>query len=247
MSEPVRVVVADDHQIVRDGLVALLGALDGIEVVGTAADGRDAVHVVGETPPDVVVMDIQMPAARRHRGDPADHRPRTRDVRVVMLTMNEDDDTVLSAIRAGASGYLLKGSGAEEVHARDPTRPPPAAWSSGPRSRRGWRRYFAGAAGAGRGGRSPSSPTGSGRCWSCSPPGARTTPSPRELYVSNKTVRNTVSVDLRQAARRRPGRGDHQGARGGAGQGLSGRVGRPRRRARADHASLALTSRYFAR
>ena len=53
--------VVDDHQIVRDGLVALLGALDGIEVVGTAADGREAVHVVAETLPDVVVMDIQMP------------------------------------------------------------------------------------------------------------------------------------------------------------------------------------------
>lgn len=110
----IRVVVVDDHQIVRDGLVALLGALDGIEVVGTAADGQDAVHVVGETSPDVVVMDIQMPrldgieATRfvtgRHEG-----------VRVVMLTMNEDDDTILAAMRAGASGYLLKGAGAEEV------------------------------------------------------------------------------------------------------------------------------------
>ncbi|WP_289017850.1 response regulator transcription factor [uncultured Ornithinimicrobium sp.] len=110
----IRVVVVDDHQIVRDGLVALLGALDGIEVVGTAADGQDAVHVVGETRPDVVVMDIQMPrldgieATRfvtgRHEG-----------VRVVMLTMTEDDDTILAAMRAGASGYLLKGAGAEEV------------------------------------------------------------------------------------------------------------------------------------
>jgi DNA-binding NarL/FixJ family response regulator len=111
----IRVVVVDDHQIVRDGLTALLGALDGVTVVGTAEDGRDALHVVDEVDPDVVVMDIQMPrldgveATRfivaRHPG-----------VRVVMLTMNEDDDTVLSAIRAGACGYLLKGSGADEVH-----------------------------------------------------------------------------------------------------------------------------------
>ena len=111
----IRVVVADDHQIVRDGLVALLGALDGTEVVGTATDGRDVLHVVDETRPDVVVMDIQMPhldgieATRRITA-------RHEGVRVVMLTMNEDDDTVLSAIRAGASGYLLKGSGADEVH-----------------------------------------------------------------------------------------------------------------------------------
>jgi DNA-binding NarL/FixJ family response regulator len=110
----IRVVVVDDHQIVRDGLVALLGALDGMEVVGTASDGVDALHVVEETTPDVVVMDIQMPqldgieATRRITG-------RHDNVRVVMLTMNEDDDTVLSAVRAGASGYLLKGSGADEV------------------------------------------------------------------------------------------------------------------------------------
>jgi DNA-binding NarL/FixJ family response regulator len=111
---PIRVVVVDDHQIVREGLSSLLGALDGLEVVGTAADGRDAVHVVAETEPDVVVMDIQMPhldgieATRLITG-------RQAGVRVVMLTMNEDDETVLGAVRAGASGYLLKGSGAEEV------------------------------------------------------------------------------------------------------------------------------------
>ncbi|MGN6302681.1 MAG: response regulator [Angustibacter sp.] len=110
----IRVAVVDDHQIVRDGLVSLLGALDGIEVVGSAADGQDAIHLVGETRPDVVVMDIQMPrldgieATRFVVG-------RYDGVRVVMLTMNEDDDTILAAIRAGASGYLLKGSGAEEV------------------------------------------------------------------------------------------------------------------------------------
>ncbi|MGY2704631.1 response regulator [Nocardioides sp. HB32] len=116
MTEPsdIRVVVVDDHQIVREGLASLLGALEGIEVVGTAADGRDAIHVVAETGPDVVVMDIQMPqldgieATRMITG-------RQPGVRVVMLTMNEDDETVLSAMRAGASGYLLKGSGADEV------------------------------------------------------------------------------------------------------------------------------------
>jgi len=112
--EAVRVVVVDDHQIVRDGLVALLGALDGVEVAGTASDGKDAVHVVAETSPDVVIMDIQMPvldgieATRFITG-------RQPAPRVVMLTMNEDDDTVLAAIRAGASGYLLKGSSAAEV------------------------------------------------------------------------------------------------------------------------------------
>lgn len=110
----IRVLVVDDHQIVRDGLVALLGALDGMEVVGSAADGREALHLVASSEPDVVVMDIQMPALDGIEATRfiAGRHP---DVRVVVLTMNEDDDTILSAIRAGASGYLLKGSGAEEV------------------------------------------------------------------------------------------------------------------------------------
>ena len=111
--QAIRVVVVDDHQIVRDGLVALFGAREGMEVVGTAADGREALHVVAETRPDVVLMDIQMPQLD---GIEATRRLTAQQgVRVVMLTMNEDDDTILSAIRAGASGYLLKGSGAEEV------------------------------------------------------------------------------------------------------------------------------------
>lgn len=114
MTDDITVVLADDHQIVRDGLTALLGALDGFTVVGTAADGREAVDVVLRKRPDVVVMDIQMP---RLDGIEATRQVTTRSpgTRVVMLTMNEDDDTVLSAIRAGASGYLLKGSGADEV------------------------------------------------------------------------------------------------------------------------------------
>ena len=109
------ILIADDHAIVRDGLVALLTAMDGTHVVGQAADAAEALSLVAAEQPDVVVMDIQMPgeldgieATRRITAEHA-------GVRVVMLTMNEDDDTVVSAIRAGASGYLLKGSGAKEV------------------------------------------------------------------------------------------------------------------------------------
>lgn len=111
---PIRVLLADDHQVLRDGLVALLDALPGMEVVGTAADGLDAVLTARETEPDVVVMDIQMPrldgleATRQVVGA----RPRTA---VVILTMNEDDDTIMGALRAGARGYLLKGASAAEV------------------------------------------------------------------------------------------------------------------------------------
>jgi DNA-binding NarL/FixJ family response regulator len=111
---PIRVVLADDHQIMRDGLVALLDALPGLEVVGTASDGREAILTTRETEPDVVVMDIQMPhldgieATRQVVAA----RPETA---VVILTMNEDDDTIMGALRAGARGYLLKGSSAAEV------------------------------------------------------------------------------------------------------------------------------------
>ena len=111
----ITVVVVDDHAIVRDGLVALLTAMDGTRVVGQAADAAEALTIVAAELPDVVVMDIQMPGDLD--GIEATRRITTEhpDVRVVMLTMNEDDDTVVSAIRAGASGYLLKGSGAQEV------------------------------------------------------------------------------------------------------------------------------------
>jgi DNA-binding NarL/FixJ family response regulator len=115
MSDSIGVVVVDDHAIVRDGLVALLGAMDGTHVVGQAESAADALALVATEQPDVVVMDIQMPGEldgiEATRRITAEHP----DVRVVMLTMNEDDETVVSAIRAGASGYLLKGSGAKEV------------------------------------------------------------------------------------------------------------------------------------
>jgi DNA-binding NarL/FixJ family response regulator len=112
--EPVRVLVADDHPVYRDGLAALLRTVPGIEVVGTAADGEEAVGAAERLQPDVVVMDVQMPrldgvaATRRVTGT----SPSTG---VVVLTMSEDDDTVFAALKAGARGYLLKGADADEV------------------------------------------------------------------------------------------------------------------------------------
>lgn len=114
MTEPVRVLIADDHPVFRDGLASLLGTQADVTVVGTAADGAEAVALATELGPDVVVMDLQMPglngidATRRL----AEVRP---DVRVLVFTMGEDDGTVLAAMRAGARGYLVKGASQEEV------------------------------------------------------------------------------------------------------------------------------------
>lgn len=111
---PVRVVLADDHPVVRDGLSALLTSVPGIEVVGTAATGREAVRAAVTQRPDVLVLDVQMPeldgvAAAREiaRAAPA--------VAVLMLTMFDDDDSVFAAMRAGARGYVLKGATQDEI------------------------------------------------------------------------------------------------------------------------------------
>ena len=111
---PVRVLIADDHPVFRDGLASLLDPLDGIEVVARAADGAEAVAMVAEHRPDVVVMDVQMPelnGIEATRRIVAEHP----EVGVLVLTMGEDDGTVLSALRAGARGYLRKGAEQDEI------------------------------------------------------------------------------------------------------------------------------------
>ncbi|MGF1339796.1 MULTISPECIES: response regulator transcription factor [unclassified Streptomyces] len=109
-----RVVVADDQAIVREGIVMLLGLLPGIEVVGAAKDGDEAVALVAEKAPDVVLMDLRMPrcdgveATRRIRKE----HPRTQ---VVVLTTFADDDSLFTALQAGARGYLTKDARGEEI------------------------------------------------------------------------------------------------------------------------------------
>ena len=111
---PIRVVVADDQRVVREGIELMLSLIDGIEVVATAADGDEAVAAVSEHDPDVVLMDLRMP---RCDGVAATRLVRERHPRsqVVVLTTYADDDSVLAALRAGARGYLTKDAGAEEV------------------------------------------------------------------------------------------------------------------------------------
>jgi DNA-binding NarL/FixJ family response regulator len=109
MSAPVRVLVADDQDLIRAGLVALFKAAPGLEIVGEAGDGAQAVARNAETRPDVVLMDIRMPvmdgitATRAILADDSTHRPH-----VVVLTTFDLDEYVYTALGAGASGFLLK-------------------------------------------------------------------------------------------------------------------------------------------
>jgi DNA-binding NarL/FixJ family response regulator len=112
--EPIRVLVADDQKVVRDGLAMLLGLLDGIEVVGTAVDGADAVRQALAADPDIVLMDLNMPTVD---GVEATRRlvEQGARARVVVLTTYADDDWVFRALQAGARGFLTKDAGAQEI------------------------------------------------------------------------------------------------------------------------------------
>jgi DNA-binding NarL/FixJ family response regulator len=109
----VRVIVVDDHPIFRDGLRTALEDEPTIEVVGDASDGAAALVLVETLRPDVVLMDLNMPGMN---GIEATRQVRAAsDAAVLVLTMQSDDDSVFAAVRAGASGYLLKGANRDEV------------------------------------------------------------------------------------------------------------------------------------
>lgn len=107
MIETISVLIADDHAIVRQGLSSFLSLQDGIEIVGQAADGEEAVALAEQLHPDVILMDLVMPSLD---GIAAIERIRTvsPDARVIVLTSFAEDDKIFAAIRAGASGYLMK-------------------------------------------------------------------------------------------------------------------------------------------
>lgn len=110
----IRVLIADDHPVVRSGLFALLSSLDGFQVVAMAADGRQAVKEAVLHKPDVALMDLQMPEMDGFTAirELARSAP---EVAVCVLTMFEDDDSLFAAMRAGACGYLLKGAEQEDI------------------------------------------------------------------------------------------------------------------------------------
>jgi DNA-binding NarL/FixJ family response regulator len=110
----IRVVIVDDHALLRQGVRALLSSLSGIEVVGEAADGREAVDVTARVRPDVVLMDLHMAgmdgieATRRITAE-------VPDTAVLVVTMLDDDASIFAAMKAGARGYVLKGADQDEV------------------------------------------------------------------------------------------------------------------------------------
>ncbi len=116
MNEPsiIRMVIVDDHPLMRDGLRALAASLPDIDVVGEAGDGEAAHREVQLTHPDVVIMDLNMPGTNGVDATRAIMRS-SPGTRVLVLTMLEDDDSVFAAMRAGASGYVVKGAQQEEI------------------------------------------------------------------------------------------------------------------------------------
>lgn len=113
---PIRVLIADDQRVVRDGLMLIVGTLDGIEVVGSACEGAEAVQMAGELRPDVVLMDLDMPVLDG-TGASAALREQLPNTAVLVLTTYTDDAHVMPALKAGAKGYLTKDADASAIEA----------------------------------------------------------------------------------------------------------------------------------
>lgn len=111
---PIRVLIADDHTLFRQGICSLLDPLDNIEVVGQAVDGQDVIDQAATLDPDVILMDIHMPAVH---GIDATRTilQQNAEIGILMVTMFEDDASVFAAMRAGARGYILKGADQDEM------------------------------------------------------------------------------------------------------------------------------------
>jgi DNA-binding NarL/FixJ family response regulator len=191
MGEPVRVLLADDHPVYRDGLAALLGSLDGVEVVGTAADGVEAVDRARELQPDVVVMDVQMPrldGIEATRAITAD----SPHIGVVVLTMAEEDQTLFAAMRAGARGYLLKGANQVEI-VRAITAVAQGEAIFGPAIAKRVAEFFSAAPVAAAGSPFPQLTAREHEILALVAAGRSNAQIAGELYLSPKTVRNNVS------------------------------------------------------
>ena len=193
-TEPIRVLVADDHPVFRRGMRAILGAEPEIELVGEATDGEGAVALALELRPDVILMDLNMPGVS---GIEATRRVLevSPDVAVLMLTMFEDDKSIFAAMRAGAHGYVLKGAdGAETLRAIHAVANGEAIFS--PESTRRFTGYFAAPGGDPRTAAAQVFPSLTEReheILSLMAGGYTNTAIASRLYLSPKTVRNYVS------------------------------------------------------
>jgi DNA-binding NarL/FixJ family response regulator len=114
MEDSIRVLIADDHPLLRDGMRGLMGSLADMEVVGEASSGEQAIELARELQPDVILMDIKMPGINGIEATREILHTSPR-IGVLVVTMFEDDDSVFAAMRAGARGYLLKDSSGQEV------------------------------------------------------------------------------------------------------------------------------------
>ena len=114
MSDPIRILIADDHQLVRQGFRALLSVKEGIEIVGQAADGDEAVQLVRSLEPDIILMDLIMP---KKTGIEATREIKAEypDAKVLIITSFAEDENIFKAIKAGALGYLLKDSSPQDL------------------------------------------------------------------------------------------------------------------------------------
>ncbi len=115
-ARPIRVLIADDQRVVRDGLSMLVALIDGVEVVGTASDGAEAVRLAEDCHPDVVMMDLRMPGTDGIAATAA-LREQLPAARVLVLTTYADEDAIVPALQAGARGYLTKDASAEQIEA----------------------------------------------------------------------------------------------------------------------------------
>jgi DNA-binding NarL/FixJ family response regulator len=115
-SRPIRVLIADDQRVVREGLSMLVGLIDDVEVVDTACDGAEAVRLAETHHPDVIMMDLRMPGTDGIAAT-ADLRERLPTARVLVLTTYADEDAIVPALQAGARGYLTKDASAEQIEA----------------------------------------------------------------------------------------------------------------------------------
>ena len=192
--EPIKVLIADDHPMFREGVRSMLRREGSVELVGEAATGSAAIALAAELQPDVILMDLNMP---RVTGIEATRRilETTPNTAILMLTMFEDDDSVFAAMRAGARGYLLKGAdGAETLRAIHAVADGEAIF--GPTIARRLSEYFAAPGGDHKTTSSKAFPDLTEReheILSLIAEGYTNTTIASRLYLSPKTVRNYVS------------------------------------------------------